>query len=323
MLRLSEISVAVLKGGTSGEREVSLRSSENIEAGLSALGFSFVSYDTADLSYIDKLRAHRPDLVFLALHGKGGEDGTVQGLLETLSIPYTGSGILASALAWDKFESKKVFESHGLRTPRGIKVKRTEILGFDAGKLTELYQDLSMRFGTTELVVKPNSEGSSLGVSLINSAEELPEALALAAKDDDYLLIEECISGREVTVGILEDKDGKPFALPLIEIVPKTDFYNYENKYTAGATDFVVPAKLDEALADACQEMATRAHRALGCAGYSRSDIRLNKQGEPYILETNTLPGLTSGSLIPHAASVAGIDREALLAGIMQSSLQR
>jgi len=311
--------IAVLQGGTSAEREVSLRSGENCCQGLRAAGaMQVTAYDTADLSFIDQLRSTQPDLVFNALHGKGGEDGTIQGLLELLNIPYTGSGVLASALAMDKHASKKVFDQAGLTTPRGV-LLTADTLPRD---LDALYQRITQQLGTGDLAVKPNSEGSSVGVSLISTAAELGPALKAAQGDSQQLVIvEECIAGKEITVGVLQDVDGTPYALPLIEIIPKSEFYHFENKYTPGYTTFVVPAQVDQATTRACQELAVAAHQALGCAGYSRSDIRLTADNKAYLLETNTLPGLTAGSLIPCAAKAAGIEFPELLLGIIACAL--
>ncbi|MCL2525560.1 MAG: D-alanine--D-alanine ligase [Coriobacteriia bacterium] len=310
---ISKLHIAVLQGGTSAEREVSLRTGENVSATYRELGCEVTVLDAADLDFIEKLRALQPDLVFIALHGSAGEDGTIQGLLEILGLPYTGSGVLASALAMNKQVSKQLFSHFGLRNPRGLLLK--------SGR--ESYEAVCTMLGTSSLVVKPNAEGSSVGVSLVECAQDYEAAFSQAACPDGQALVEECITGRELTVAVLGDAEGPAFPLPVIEIIPKTEFYHFDNKYTAHATEYVVPADLDEAVTNACMQLALDAHVVLGCQGYSRSDIKLRADGTAYLLETNTLPGLTSTSLIPKAAAAAGIDMADLLIRIAQYALNK
>ena len=344
-----EMTIVVLQGGVSAEREVSLRSGANISEGLKQLGFTVVVLDAADLDFIEELRRLKPDLVFNALHGRYGEDGTIQGLLEILDIPYTGSGVLASALAMNKQASKDIFEQASLTTPRGRLVTADDLGACalpaisaavdheddaQASHMDELYAQLVQELGTHHLAIKPNGEGSSVGVSLIDTPEQFPSALRDAMGGEGWTssseekslqpaLVEEYIPGRELTVSVLGDAGNGAKALPVIEIIPKTDFYHYENKYAAGATRFVVPAELDSATTDSCQALAVAAHNALGCQGYSRSDIRLCDDGTAYLLEVNTLPGLTSGSLIPRAAEAAGIELPELLMTIVGYALSK
>ncbi|MCL2403529.1 MAG: D-alanine--D-alanine ligase [Coriobacteriia bacterium] len=322
---ISSMTIVVLQGGVSAEREVSLRSGHNIAQGLNELGASVVVMDAADLSFIEKLRTAKPDLVFNALHGKFGEDGTIQGLLEILGIPYTGSGVLASSLAMNKQVSKDIFAEANLTTPKGVLVSKDELRICDQeGAGTYSYATLAEKLGTRDLVVKPNGEGSSVGVSLVSNEEDFRAGLEQALSTDSSALVEECIPGRELTVAVLGDATSEEtFALPIIEIIPKTEFYHYENKYAAGATDFTVPADLDQSITDACQQLAVAAHKVLGCQGYSRSDIRLNNDGAPYLLETNTLPGLTEGSLLPRAAAAADIKLPELLSQIIKHALTK
>jgi len=311
-LNPEEITIAVLQGGISAEREVSLNSGANIVEGLNSLGFQVKVYDAADLSFVDSLRTEKPDLVFIALHGKCGEDGKIQGFLEVLGIPYTGSGVFASALAMNKNTSKFIFKQNDLLTPKGIFVEKDAINLDDEIELQDLFDKAQKELGES-LVVKPNEEGSSVGVSLINAFEGFPKALRLALENDEAALIEECIFGREITITVIDNVECDPQALPAIEIVPKTEFYNYDNKYVAGATDFIIPARISKDEALACQELALTAHKVVSASGYSRSDIRLSDEGTPYLLEINTLPGLTKNSLVPRAAKSAGIELPELL----------
>ena len=304
------MSIAVLQGGVSAEREVSLRSGDNVTKGLRDLGFSVSVYDAADLSFIEELRSSKPDIVFNALHGRFGEDGTIQGLLEILNMPYTGSGVLASALAMNKQASKDIFIAAGLTTPKGFLMQQGDFS----------FAECAQKLGTNCLVVKPNGEGSSVGVSIVNNEADFASGFNDAKDSNHYALVEECIPGREITVGVLEDACGNASALPVIEIIPKTDFYHYENKYAAGAVSYVVPAKIDVAATEKCKELALKAHLALGCHGYSRSDIRLTDDGVAYLLETNTLPGLTEDSLIPKAVERDGIQLPELLVRIVKSA---
>jgi len=303
------MSVVVLQGGISAEREVSLRSGDNVSKGLRDLGFSVEVYDAADLSFIEKLRTSKPDFVFNALHGRFGEDGTIQGLLEILDIPYTGSGVLASALAMNKQASKDIFVAAGLTTPKGFLMQEG----------TFSFAECVQKLGADCLVVKPNGEGSSVGVSIVGNEADFASGIERAKDSNQYVLVEECIPGREITVGVLGDTAEDAFALPVIEIIPKADFYHYENKYSEGAVSYAVPASLPAAVTEECKDLALKAHLALGCHGYSRSDIRLTADGVAYLLETNTLPGLTAGSLIPKAAAKAGIQLPELLMRISES----
>jgi len=321
-LNPEEMTIAVLQGGISAEREVSLNSGANIIEGLNSLGFQVKVYDAADLSFVDSLRAEKPDVVFIALHGKCGEDGKIQGLLEVLGIPYTGSGVFASALAMNKNTSKFIFKQNGLLTPKGIFIEKDAINLDDKLELQDLFNKAQKELGES-LVVKPNEEGSSVGVSLISTFEDFPKALRLALENDEAALIEECIFGREITITVIDNVECDPQALPAIEIVPKTEFYNYDNKYVAGATDFIIPARISKSEALACQELALTAHKAVNASGYSRSDIRLTDEGIPYLLEINTLPGLTKNSLVPKAAKSAGIELPELLQRFISYALSK
>jgi D-alanine-D-alanine ligase len=303
--------VAVLRGGTSAEREVSLNTGAQVAAALRARGFLVREIDSADLGFIEELRTGDFDVVFICLHGRFGEDGTVQGLLELLGLPYVGSGVLASALAMDKVMSKHVFVAEGLLTPASV-VLRTDA----KPDLTAIVDDLG-----TKLVVKPVSEGSSVGMSIVHDPSELPAAIALAFEHDDTVLVERFVAGVEVTVGVVGNDD--PLVLPTLEIVPEHEFYDYESKYVPGMSRHIIPARVPESAAVECQRVALAAHRALGCRGISRADTIVTDQGEVFLLEVNTIPGMTATSLVPDAARAAGIEFPELCERLVLLALER
>ncbi len=296
--------LAVIMGGTSAERDISLKSGGAILNALLGMGANVIGIDAAN-SLIETLRKERIDLAFIALHGKFGEDGTVQGLLEAMNIPYTGSGILASSLAMDKVMSKRVFKSVGIPTPNFMAInKKTFTPSFN----------VEIPF---PLVVKPSREGSTFGISILNEPGKLKNAIDEAFAFDTEVLIEEYIGGMELTVGILGDE-----ALPVIDIIPNTGFYDFESKYTKGATEYIVPARLESNTASTLRKLALDAHNALGCSGVSRVDFRMDKKNyEPYVLEVNTIPGMTETSLLPKAAAVAGYSFEDLVMKILSFAL--
>jgi len=249
-----------------------------------------------------------PDIVFIA-HGRYGEDGCVQGLLEMLGVPYTGSGVLASALAMDKVASKRIMESEGIATPRWATARMED----RAGDVLERVRN-SCGF---PCIVKPNREGSTIGATIVRHPQDLSEAVAEALRHDGVALIEELVAGMEVTVGILDGEDG-PEALPVVEICPASGFYDYEAKYTAGATEKIVPARLPEDTTEELLSLAMRTHLALGCSGMSRVDLFVSPAG-PTVLEVNTIPGMTPTSLLPRAAQAAGISFTDLITRIIES----
>ena len=287
--------VAVLKGGRSAEREVSLNSGAQVAGALREVGHEVTEIDTGDEGFIAVLQALRPDVAFICLHGRFGEDGTVQGLLELLDTPYVGSGVLASALALDKEMSKQVFVSAGLRTPEYLVLRAGEPV--DAAAIT-------LELGP-KTVVKPAREGSSVGLHIVHEPGELDAAIEDAFLHDDLLVVERFEPGVEVTVAVVGNRD--PEALPTLEIVPVHEFYDYDSKYVAGMSEHIIPARVSvEARAEA-QRLAIEAHKALGCMGVSRSDTIVTPEGVVYLLETNTIPGMTATSLVPDAARAAGI----------------
>jgi D-alanine-D-alanine ligase len=294
--------IAVLMGGLSAEREVSLASGASAHRALVARGYDAVAIDMGrDLA--QQLTREKVEIAFICLHGRYGEDGAVQGLLEVMGIPYTGSGVLASALAMNKIFAKKVFDACGLTVAQYRVVGRggetcPDTLGF-----------------SLPVVVKPSQEGSSVGVSIVRRWEDLGPALDAAFAYDEEILVEEFISGREIQVGILEER-----ALGAIEIVPKKEFYDYEAKYTEGMAEHILPAPLSPELYRKVLRLGEQAHGALGCSGYSRVDFLVTERDECYLLEVNTLPGMTSLSLLPEIARGAGICFEELVEKILISA---
>lgn len=258
------------------------------------------------------------DVVFLAFHGTFGEDGTLQGMLETLGIPYTGSGPLASALAMHKDKAKELLHLHGLTVPRGRTVAVAQVRAELPATVSFLLDNVGI-----PAVVKPNQGGSSLGVSLVNTRGELERALREAGRQDASVLVEERVVGIELTCPVLESEDGVAEALPVIEIVPhRGTFFDFASKYEAGGADEIVPARIPDEVRDACQAAALTAHQALGCQGFSRTDIIWTEKG-PVVLEVNTIPGMTPNSLLPRSARAAGIEFSALVDRLVRLALRR
>lgn len=305
-----KVTVALLYGGKSSERGISIKSAESVADGLRRCGFEVVEIDTAEPRYIDRLEALAPDVVFNCLHGKGGEDGSVQGVCLELGLPFTGSGVLASALAMDKARAKVFFNAFGINTPESLTVGPTDKVAYD---------DVRAKLGE-KVVIKPSCEGSAYGVSIVSDADAFSEALKLAFAHDESIVIEQFISGTEVTVAILGNDDLE--ALPVIEIVPHAEFYDFEAKYAQGGSDHICPARITDEQTAKCQEMSMAAHRALGCRGVSRSDLIIDADGVPWVLETNTIPGMTSTSLIPDAARAIGMDFPTLCRTIVELALE-
>ncbi|WP_417911071.1 D-alanine--D-alanine ligase family protein [Candidatus Electronema sp. PJ] len=307
---MNKLRLALIAGGTSGEREVSLRGAVGVEQALNKEKYEVVRYDPAtDLAQL-VADAKQIDVAFILLHGIHGEDGTVQGLLELLGIPYQGSGVLGSALAMDKHLAKTMYRLHGLPVA-AWEMATKEHISEPAPLLAKL---------KLPLVVKPVRQGSSLGMSIVRQAEQLAAALAQAFAHDSQVMVEEFIKGREITVGVLGNK--QLIALPLVEIIPDSryDFFDYEAKYTPGATREVCPAEVDDRIREKAQDYAIRAHQALQLRGCSRTDMII--QGEEiYLLETNTIPGMTPTSLLPQAAAQAGLDFPALLDRLIELAL--
>jgi D-alanine-D-alanine ligase len=314
--------VAVLKGGGSLERTVSLRSGARAQSALGRLGHEVVAID-AGPELVAQLHECRPDVAFVALHGRDGEDGTVQGLLEAIGVPYTGSGPSACMRCTDKALAKYLMHEAGISTPRFHAFKETSIreLGIAAA-----LPDLERRLGFP-MVVKPASQGSALGVKFARASDELPGAIVGALSYDRKVLIERYVKGRDLAVSVLDPAagDGEPVALPVVEAIPREeDFYNYESRYEIGMTTFVCPADLEEQTAARAQELALAAYKLLGCHGVARVDLMLDEEtAELSVLETNVVPGLTETSLLPLAADAAGIGFDELVGRVLQSAWTR
>lgn len=308
VLTHSKMKVALLQGGSSSEREVSLKSGAQVEAALRRLGHDVTVIDPAR-DGVEMLVESRPDVAFIALHGRYGEDGCVQGALEMLGIPYTGSGVLASSVAMDKTVSKTLFVAANVPTPPYIVVRRSD----DA----ELTREGALSIGLP-FVVKPSSQGSTVGITIVRETATLANALGLAFRYDPEALIEKYIAGVEVTVGVLGTRT--PRALPTLEIVPKNEFYDWDSKYTPGGSEHIVPARIPEASRAECEKLAVEAHMSLKCRGYSRVDMIVEPSGQTWVIEVNTLPGLTQVSLLPDAAKAEGISFDQLIQVILNSA---
>lgn len=295
--------VAVLMGGFSAEREVSLNSGAAVLAALKRQGIDAFGIDIQE-NFIEQLQAEKFDRAFNILHGTGGEDGVMQAVLQALGIPYTGSGVMASALSMDKLRSRYALDGAGLPTPRTIVVNSEKEL-----------DELPARLGLP-LVIKPNSQGSSVGVSKVSSADELVVAYRQAAKLDSVVLAEQWIGGMELHASILQDR-----ALPLIRVVAAAEFYDYEAKYLSDQTQYHCPCGLEAQQEEQVQQLAVRAFKTLGCSGWGRVDFLLDEDGNPYVLEMNTLPGMTDHSLVPMAAKQAGIEFDDLVINILEGTV--
>jgi len=308
--------VAVLKGGRSLERQVSLKSGGRVEESLRRLGHEVIELDV-DGELVNRLADDRPDVAFVVLHGRDGEDGTVQELLEVLGIPYTGSRVSACIRASDKVLAKHAMRDAGIPTPDFFAFSETAFKGLGAAQaLPAISSRLSF-----PLVIKPASQGSALGIKFARSASDVPTALVAAFSYDRKVLLERYVAGRELAVSVLEDSD-RPWALPIVEAVPEQEsFYDFESRYEIGRTRFVCPADLDPVLALKAQTIALDAFNLLGCSVFARVDLMLDAEtAELYVLEVNPIPGLTETSLLPQAADAAGIGFDDLIARILAAA---
>ncbi|MDO8702946.1 MAG: D-alanine--D-alanine ligase [Undibacterium sp.] len=299
--------VGVLFGGRSAEREVSIMSGSGVLAALKSRGVDAYAFDPAERS-LAELAAEKFDLVFIALHGRYGEDGSLQGVLEQLGVPYTGSGVMASSIAMDKIFTKKIWQHHQLPTPNYV----------------VLTPETELRLVPDELglplIVKPPHEGSTIGITKVNGYSDMQEAYALAAQFDDEVLAEEFIQGRELTVAVL-GAGAQAYALPVIEIVAPEGNYDYQNKYFTDDTKYLCPAPIDAELTAKIQKMCVEAYRAINCEGWARADVLLRaSDNQPFLIEINTSPGMTSHSLVPMAARAAGMSYEDVCMEILQTA---
>jgi D-alanine-D-alanine ligase len=306
--------VAVLKGGRSLERQVSLRSGARVEDALKRLDHEVVAIDVA-LDLIRRLRETAPDVAFIAMHGRDGEDGTVQELLEILDIPYTGSGVLACTRATDKVLAKHLMVEAGIPTPEFFAFNETAFRELGAAEALPAIEE-RLDF---PIVVKPSSQGSALGIKFARSAADVPAALVAAFSYDSRVLLERHIDGRDLAVSILDDAP-----LPVVEAVPREEeFYDFEARYEIGRTDFICPADLPDGLTERAQELAVRTYRLLGCSAFARVDLMLDAAGDLSVLEANPIPGLTETSLLPQAAEAAGVSFDELVGRILELALER
>ncbi|CDF99060.1 D-alanine--D-alanine ligase [Avibacterium paragallinarum] len=304
---LKQEKIAVLLGGTSAEREVSLNSGQAVLAALQAQGFNAHPIDPKTFP-VAELKTQGFDRVFNILHGRGGEDGTMQGLLEQIGIPYTGCGVMASALTMDKMRTKMLWKAFGLP------VAEMEIV--TKSTRSELNPQAVVEKLGLPLMVKPSLEGSSVGLTKVNHLDELKSAVDFALEFDDTILIEEWLSGGEYTVPVLDDE-----VLPAIKIVPEGEFYDYEAKYVSDNTQYFCPAGLSEEREQELRQLVKRAYDAVGCRGWSRIDVMMDGQGQFRLVEVNTNPGMTSHSLFPKSAAVVGYSFEQLVVKILELSI--
>lgn len=311
---LKSLRVVVLCGGWSEERDVSITSGTECRRALLESGFKKVDLlDIAEDRFAEKLAGGNYDVAFPALHGRFGEDGCIQGMLEVMHIPYAFSGVFASAVATQKEAAKVLYAKAGIRTPRGVDLP--------AGtKLTQEQKDALVSKLGLPLFVKPSGNGSSFGITRVTESAKLQEAVDLAGSEGERVLIEECVAGTEITVPVIGNAD--PHALPIVEIVTGADFYDEKVKYEPAELHHVIPARLAPAVYAKAQAAAVAAHKALGCAGCSRSDFIVTQMGEPVILETNTIPGMTPASLLPDSARHGGIEFPELCAKFIELAVE-
>ncbi|QGP93506.1 D-alanine--D-alanine ligase B [Neomoorella glycerini] len=306
--------IAVLMGGPSSEREISLKSGAAVAAALAGLGHEVMKIDL-DEEVVAKLKAFAPDVVFNALHGRPGEDGSVQGLLEILGIPYTGSRVLASAITMDKIMTKRILRQAGLPTP--------DFLSWTAGQYAAGREEVKKRILKDlglPVVIKAPTQGSTIGTFIVREEGELTPAIEGALKYDPCFMAEAFLPGPEITAAILGNSD--PRVLPLIEIVSHTGFYDYTAKYTPGLSDHIIPPRLPEAVLAAATSLARQAYTLLGCRGFARVDMIVARGQVPQVIEVNSVPGMTATSLVPDAARAAGLDFPALVQKIVDLALE-
>lgn len=311
--------IAVLMGGASLEREVSLASGRRVSAALESADFRVLALDvTPDL--VETLRRERPDAAYIALHGKYGEDGTIQELLEFLGIPFTGPGVVSSYLAWDKSVAKHVFAANGIPTPGWITLTADAFKEMGAATALDL---IPSRVADFPLVVKPSTQGSALGLTKVERADQLAEALLTALSFADAALVEDWVEGVELAVSVLDGPEGTPDVLPPVEIVAKSGLFDFSAMYTRGETDYFVPARLAADVEELVIQLAARVHTLLGCRDVSRVDMVVDSTGAPYVLECNTSPGMTETSLLPMAAEAAGRSFEEVVVSLTSAALSR
>lgn len=311
---LTRAKIGVLMGGQSSEREVSLKTGEAVYRSLVRSGYDAVAIDVGP-ALTQSMQEQRVEMAFLALHGPGGEDGSIQGFLETLGIPYTGSGVRASAIGMHKVATKTQLAAEGIPVPKGAVVLR--------GTAPTLGRILSAYKLKLPVVVKPASQGSTIGVTIVRQPSQWKEALSLAHQYDAEAMVEAFVPGHEVTVSLLGGADGTVTGLPAVEIVAPDGFYDFSAKYEKGRTQYLCPAPLSAAITRQVRQLAMKTYQVLGCNGAARVDFRITPKGKPFVLEINTVPGMTETSLLPMAAGKAGLSYDALTERILQSAIER
>lgn len=304
--------IAVLCGGMSSEREVSLRSGKNCFEALQRLGYANTVMVDMDRYVAETLVKEKVEAVFLALHGKYGEDGCIQGLLEIVGIPYTGNRVAGSAITMDKDLTKIILKAKGLPVLPSVTIHKNGKPGFPMEKFDAL---------SFPVMVKPANEGSSIGMSKVNDKSDLEPALQVASEHCSTILVEEFMPGKSITVGVF-NRNGKPVVTPILELRTKTEWYDLEAKYTEGLTEFILPAELPEDVTQAIQEMTLKAHEAVGCHGVSRVDFVVGQDNRFYILEVNTIPGMTNLSDLPAQAKCMGVSYDELVECILHTAVQ-
>ncbi|MFA5801098.1 MAG: D-alanine--D-alanine ligase [Thermoleophilia bacterium] len=311
---MSKKKIAVLKGGRSLEREISLKSGARVEKALKALGYSVDVIDV-DVRMVKRLKEIKPDAAFIAMHGRSGEDGTVQELLDILGIPYTGSNVLPSIRCMDKVLTKHILVADGIPTPRFYAFNRDAFQELGA---TDTLPIIGEELGYP-IVVKPAAQGSALGIRFAHEESELPAALISAFSFDNKVLLEKYIKGKELAVSIL---GREPRALPIVEVRPKTDFFDFESRYTLGKADYIVPAELSPEVAADIESLSLKVFESLGCSGFGRVDILMDESDGLQVLEINTIPGFTETSLLPMAAQATGIGFNELVEEILLCAME-
>lgn len=311
---LTRSKIGVLMGGQSSEREVSLKTGEAVYRSLLRSGYDAVAIDVGPALY-QTMQEQLVEIAFLALHGPGGEDGAIQGFLETLGVPYTGSGVRASAIGMHKVATKTQLAVEGIPVPKGTVVLR--------GTAPTLGRILSTCKLKLPVVVKPASQGSTIGVTIVRKPSQWKEALRVAHQYDEEAMVEAFIPGHEVTVSLLGEADGAVTGLPAVEIAAPDGFYDFSAKYEKGRTQYLCPAPLSAAVSRQIRQVGIKTYQVLGCKGAARVDFRITPKGKPYVLEINTVPGMTETSLLPMAAGKAGISYDALTERILQSAIAR
>ena len=308
--------IGVLMGGRSLERDVSLRSGRRVSRALDVLGHDVLDLDV-DENLVPTLQREHLDLVYISLHGKFGEDGTIQELLEIMDIPYTGPGVFSSAIGFNKALSKEIFLREDIPTPPFFVLSQAT---FEEMGALHALAAVGDKLGFP-LVVKPAAQGSALGIKIAASQNELPEAVRTALHYDERVLLEKFVRGTEVAASILGNEELR--ALPLVEAVPRGSFFDFDARYTPGMTEYYCPARLDESVSSRAVEIALRAHRSLGCQNVSRVDIIIDEAGTPQVLELNISPGMTETSLLPMAAESAGLDFNELVRLLVRLAMEK